>query len=172
MAKKKIEWVNITQLHEATGIHRDTIRPKLKGLPYKEGAQNAKLYDKAVVLPILFDSGGAREDLESKERKAKADAEKAELIVAKLRGELVSVERMKSSAAGLVKTLYARTVRVLPNTLAPKLQGKSVAECEVILRDELSAIFDELKNRPDNFFSITTEIGVEIDFDTTDEEAT
>jgi hypothetical protein len=64
---------------------------------------------------------------------------------------------MKAAAAELIKTLYARMVRVTPSIVAPLLVGKTdTIEIEAIIRDANADVFNELKTMPDTFLSVET----------------
>jgi hypothetical protein len=163
---KNSNWVSLSELHEITSVDRATIRKRLAEITPRIGDRNAKLYDKSVALTAILASAAVIDENSAKERKLAADAEKAELVVKKLRGELVSVDSMKQAAAELIKTLYARTVRVEPSIIAPKCIGKSVLEIETIIRETLSAVFNELKTMPESFLSVTDDgeiTGEEVD---------
>jgi hypothetical protein len=153
MSERKIEWVNQETLAKITGKDRRTVKGRLAGMHFKqEGRQ--KLYDKMIAVQAIV-TKSADPESDAKNRRAVADAEKAEIIVARLRGELVPVADMKTAAAELIKTLYARIVRVTPSILAPTLLGKTdPLEIEAVLRTALADAFDELKSMPEHFLSI------------------
>jgi hypothetical protein len=154
-------WVSISKLSEITGKDRATITKRLEGIEHRIGNKNAKNYEKDVALAAIFGSEAAVAESDAKERRARAEAEKAELIVAKLRGELVSSTAMKTAAAELIKTLYQRIVRVTPSILASRCVGKTSIEIETLSREELSTIFNELKTMPENFLSVEADETVE-----------
>ena len=123
-------------------------------VPSRKDGRTTK-YDKRLAIEAIVSKGGGGVENEAKERRALADAEKAELLVSRLKGELVPVADMKTAAAQLIKTLYARTVRVTPSLLAPQIIGKTdVLEIEGILRDALADVFNELKSMPDQFLTV------------------
>jgi hypothetical protein len=146
--------LSISQLSEITGIDRSTISKKLSDVPFSEGTKGAKMYDRNVAMPLLFGNTAPQGEDEAKKRKAIAEAEKAELVVKRLKGELVSVSAMTEAAGELVKTLYMRVVRVEPAVIASKAVGKSAIEIETICREQLSIVFNELKTMTENFLTI------------------
>lgn len=152
---RNIDWVTKEELHRITGRDRRTINLRLEkgGVPFKQEGRS-RLFDKMLAIEAIASKDN---DIghEAKERRAIADAEKAELLVARLRGELVPVADMKTAAAELIKTLYMRVVRVTPSILAPKLLGLTDAlEIEARLRTALADAFNELKSMPDHFLTV------------------
>jgi hypothetical protein len=88
---------------------------------------------------------------------ALAEAEKAELLVARLKGELVPVSDMKRRRLNSSRRLYARTVRVTPSILAPQMIGKTdVLEIEGSSGTLNADVFNELKTMPDHFLTVET----------------
>lgn len=156
MSERIITWVTQEELRRITGKDRRTIKDRLADLPF-EWKGRSKLYDKTVALQaIMSGPAGIVTEAGAKERKAIAEAEKIEIVVQKLKGELVPVEQMRTTAAEILKTLYQRTVRVTPSILAPKLVGKTDAlDIEATIREELALVFNELKNMPEHFLSYT-----------------
>lgn len=161
MSERIIDLVCQEDLHRITGKDRRTISDRLKELPFKKDGRK-KLYDKTLALQAILNKTADPEN-DAKNRRALAEAEKAELLVARLKGELVPISDMKAAAAELIKILFARTVRVAPSILASKLISKTnPLEIEGIIRDELSDVFNELKNMPETFLSVTPDAEEEI----------
>jgi hypothetical protein len=155
MSERIISWVTLEELRRITGKDRRTISDRIAGLPFEKKGRS-KLYDKTVALQAIMAGGaGAMDESKAKERKSIAEAEKIELIVSKMKGDLVPVADMKTAAAELIKTLYQRIVRVTPAIVAPKLIGRTdVLDIEAIIRDALAEDFNELKNMPEKFLTI------------------
>lgn len=152
----KPQLVSISQLADITGKGRELIRKRISHLEPQigmAGARNAKLYDKRAAVSAIIADDLPKDETLAKTRKALADAEKAEMIVAKLKSELVSADAMRSAVADIIKTLYARTVRVAPGILAPQLVGKDAIAIEAILRQGLAEVYEELKTMPDTFLT-------------------
>lgn len=165
MSDKK---ANQSELSRVTGFDRATIIRRLKNLPFTIGAKNAKEYDRKSALAILIsDDAGTPEPggaLGAKERREVAEADRAELRVAQIRGELVSAKDMQNAAAELVKTLYQRIVRVEPAIIAGKCVGKTAIEIETTIRENLAVVFNQLKLDLGSFISheeVEAEIEVE-----------
>lgn len=155
MSDRNIDWVTKEELHRITGRDRRTINLRLEAgnVPFKQSGRS-KLFDKMLAVQAISTKSNDPEAA-SKERKLAAEAEKAEIIVARLRGELVPVADMKTAAAELIKTLYARVVRVTPSVVAPRVLGISdPLEIERLLRDALADAFNELKSMPEHFLTV------------------
>ncbi len=148
--------MSISQLHRETGLDRTTIAERLEkaGLEPEITSSNAKMFDKDEALMVLEASGAVQGEEQAKRRKMNADADKAELNVRKLKGELVSIDSMKQAAGELIKTLYQRIVRVEPNIIAAKCVGKTAIEIEGVVRDQMGQVFSELRSMPEQFLSV------------------
>lgn len=151
--------VSISELHRITGYDRALISEKLQrsGLkPVKSG--KGHLYPRRKSIAILTagsaGSSSVLSEADAKSRKAVAEAEKAEITVAKLRGELVSADEMRRAAAELVKSLYQRIVRVEPAVIASKCVGLDAIGIETGIRDAMAAIFDEVRVDLSSFVAV------------------
>lgn len=159
---------SISELNRVTGKDRATIGRKLKNLPFVLGAKSAKEYDRKAALTILMSdddytpaSGGVAG---AKERREIAEAERSELRVAQIKGELVSADAMRTAAAELVKTLYQRIVRVEPSIIASKCIGRSAVEIETTIRDSMATVFNQLKLDLGSFISVDdVEAAIEVE---------
>jgi hypothetical protein len=151
--------MSISALHRETGIDRITIAERLEkaGLEPEETSRNAKLYNTDKALAILTGGEVVTGEEQAKRRKLSADAEKAELVVRKLKGELVPIDSMKQAAGELIKTLYQRIVRVEPGIIAAKCVGKNALEIEGIVHDQMATVFAELRSMPEQFLSVEIE---------------
>lgn len=154
--------VNTAEVCRLTKIDRTTLAKYFRDAnlepvdPFaKQGAKNFYLDE---VLSVLVRSFKVRAEDSSKARKEAADADKAEITVAKLRGDLISVGAVRNSAADLVKSLYQRLVMLSPRLLSDQLTGNpDRAEVEIAIREHNAKIFDELRSLPNNFLQIPVE---------------
>lgn len=154
------EKVSISELHRITGFDRsEVITPKLKkaGVPYDKGSRGAHLYDKTIALAVLYDNPKAVTENDAKQRKAIAEAEKAEILVQKLKGELVSAEEMQLAAAELVKTMFLQIVRVQPSVIASKCVGLDAIGIETEIREAMTDIFNQLRLDLTSFMTVEDE---------------
>ena len=151
--------VSISELHRLTSLDRATLGKMLKHLhPASEGRNNAVNYHLDECLTAIVAYVKARNEDSAKARKEAADAEKAEILVAKLRGDLVPVGLVRTSAADLVKSLYQRCVNLAPRILSDKITGKTDRnDVEITLREHMASVFDELRSLPNNFLTIPVE---------------
>lgn len=158
MTTLKLEPVSISELHRMTGIDRTVISRKLTStnLPFERNTRGAHLYDRAAALGVLTGNDANRilGSIDAKERKALAEAEKAEITVEKLRGELVSADEMKQAAAELIKTLFQRVVRVEPAVIASRCVGLDAVGIETEIRTAMQSIFSDLRFDPSKYLEI------------------
>lgn len=146
------ELLSISELAERFELDRATVSKRLGDFPFERGKKNAKLYNPEDVAALL-DDGGSNPDLEAaKLRRAQADAEKAEILVAKLRGELVNrvevLTEVQEIFARLYQTICIQYVRRNSGRLFKMKSGTELAEA---LQKDLTAIFDEIAD--ENSFS-------------------
>lgn len=152
------EPVSISELHRITGFDREVISQKLNksGLPYEKRGRSHS-YDKTTALAILYNNPNAVTEDDAKRRKAAAEAEKAEILVLKLKGELVSAEEMQDVAAELVKTMFLQIVRVQPSIIASKCVGLDAIGIETEIREAMTSIFNELRLDLSKFVKVDEE---------------
>ena len=148
--------VSISELHRITGLDRATLGKMLKSLtPIGEGPKNSLNYFLDDCITAIVSWLKARNEDSPKSRKEAAEADKAEITVAKMRGDLVPVGLVRSTAADLVKSLFQRCVMLGPRVLSDKITGKTDRnEVEIAIRSHYSTIFDELRSLPNNFLEI------------------
>ena len=135
-------------------LDRATVGKRLAGVPHRSGPRGAKLYKIEDVHNLLAPSVTECDLEEARLRKARAEAERIEILVAKLKGDLVSVRETRRTLHSIFKSLYHRVVILFPRAASGRLVGiKDRAEMEARLREELAEIFDELRTDPDNFIA-------------------
>mgnify|MGYP003390045514 CR=1 FL=1 len=156
MTTLKSEKVSIAELFRITGFDRHEISRKLAGagVPYDLGPNRSHMYDKTMALAVLYNNPRAVHEDDAKRRKAVAEAEKAEITVEKLRGELVSADEMKQAAAELIKTLFQRVVRVEPAVIASRCVGLDAVGIETEIRTAMQGIFSDLRFDPSKYLEI------------------
>lgn len=148
--------VSISELQRLTGLDRQTLGKQLKNLvAVGEGPKNSRNYYLDECLTAIVHYVKAKNEDSAKARKETADAEKAEINVQRLRGDLVPVSLMRTSAADLVKSLYQRLVNLGPRILADKVTGNAErAENEIVIREYIANIFNELRSLPNSFLNV------------------
>lgn len=166
-----------TKLASELGVDRRTLDARLDGLPHaQDGARNAKLYHLRPVFEAFLahaaqearnhrrslipagDAGADAPDLDAKAhaielasaklRREQADAELAEIKVAKERGVLVEAERVEGLWAGLVVAMRAKLLS-LPGRAATQSAGMSIPEVEALLESMVREALDELARADD-----------------------
>lgn len=151
--------INISEISRLTGLDRATIGKHLdhiQPMNANSGRQGSKEYYLDEVLSVLIRSFKAKFEDGAKARKELADAEKAEIQVARLRGDLAPTSQMRTSAADLVKSLFQKCVMLAPRLLSDAVTGNADRnEVEIAIRTHYAGIFDELRSLPNNFLNIT-----------------
>ncbi len=148
--------VSISELHRITGFDRRIISQKLvaSNVSFDKTGRGAHLYDKREALGVLCsDDPTMLGPDDPKRRKIKADADRAELAVQKLRGELVSVDEMRQAAAELIKTMFQRIVHVEPSILAAKCVGLDAVGIESEVRKAMQSVFSDLRFDPSSYIT-------------------
>ena len=133
---------------------------KASGLPYTEGSRGGHYYDQRAALAVLVSKPEYNAPLHAndpKMRKIEAEAEKAEIAVAKLKGELVSADEMRRAAAELLKTMYQRIVRVEPAVIASKCVGLDAIGIETNIREAMAAIFGDVRDNLADFLTVESD---------------
>lgn len=129
--------VSLTQLSELFGVSRTVVGTWVKkGCPYVQRADREKriqwLFDTADVLAwreqqAAINAVGDSDTLEIQEarrRKMAAEAALAELNLAKLRGDAVSIDHIEKVWSDIVATFRAKML-VLPARIAPSIAGET-----------------------------------------------
>jgi hypothetical protein len=153
------EPASISELHRITGFDREVISQKLKkaGVPFEKTNRGAHNYDKVMALAVLLNNPNAVNEDNAKQRKAIAEAEKAEIAVSKLKGELVSADEMRQAAAELVKNLFQRIVRVEPSVIASRCVGLDAIGIEVQIRESMTTIFNDVRTDLSGYITVEDE---------------
>jgi hypothetical protein len=154
----KHDGVSISKLHEITGYDRAVITRKLKdaGIPFEKKSRG-HIYDQTLALAVLYNNPNAVTEDNAKQRKAIAEAEKAEIAVSKLKGELVSADEMRQAAAELVKNLFQRIVRVEPSVIASRCVGLDAIGIEVQIRESMTTIFNDVRTDLSGYITVEDE---------------
>ena len=123
--------------------------------PVEEGPKNARNYYLDDCAVAIFDYLKARRGDSSKMRREAAEADRAEIEVARLREGLVPCALVRRSAGSLVKALMQRCVDEAPAALSETIAATpDHAEVEIAIREHFAAIFDELRSNPRAFLNI------------------
>ena len=158
MAEKKIKGrlVNLSQLAENYGVHRNTLSAWIKrGLPYVTKADRKKglewQFDTAEVAQwreslaaeSVQGDGGA---INWEGLKMRADAEIAQVKAAKAKSEVATLEEIERQYIELAHDIKTR-FRQIPSRAAPQLLGvQTEKEIKEILLDEIDEVLQALAN--------------------------
>jgi DNA-binding Lrp family transcriptional regulator len=123
-----LRFLSMSQLAELTGLDRRTVKDRLKDLKAQSGKGRGHYYDTQEALPRLYfpeGSNNVEEQMaEAQLRKARADAEKAEIDVKVKRGELVAIEEV-AEVVGKEYTYVRARILAMPTRLAKPLSMES-----------------------------------------------
>lgn len=129
---------SVQQLSLLTGQSRKTVTALLDGArcPYVfDRSANARRYDFAKAAPVLFGRIGVVANInESKERRAAAEADKAEIQVAALRGKLFEMTAIQEVVRSEYDAVRQRLLAI-PGAIAPALRKAKGAEEHVEVLD-------------------------------------
>jgi phage terminase Nu1 subunit (DNA packaging protein) len=155
MAMKPQTW-SISGLAVEFGLDRRTIARRLENVhPAESSGRSARYRMLEAAGAICGPAGGGRAaetaaagplDLTAERaRLAKFQADKTELEVAVLRGDLIPGEIVKDVWGDYIAAARAKLI-ALPSTAAPRVAGGTVREVELELRDLVHQALTELKD--------------------------
>ena len=138
-----LEFLSISQLSEVTGKDRRTISKRLANLQSQVGPKNAQLYKASEAIELLLTPENAK-GLERKLQQAELDekrarAEKVQIEVARMRGELVSLEDVAKVVEKEYSIIRAQ-VRAIPSKMAKPL---SMTSDPNEVHNKLAEVIDE-----------------------------
>lgn len=128
--------INIPEMIELTGLGRETISARLKGLDFKMGRRNAKMFDSREALPALYGTDGATNLSQAKTVLAQKQAEKLDLDMDIKRGGVIHYQPMLEM---MQRTFVAFRTKMLsiPTKAAPKVVDETDPVNVQILLEEL-----------------------------------
>lgn len=155
MAMKPQLW-SISGLAVEFGLDRRTVAKRLENVQPAEGTGRSARYRMAAAAGAIWGpaGGGRASESEADEpldltaqraRLAKFQADKTELEVSVLRGDLIPGEIVKATWEDYIAAVRAKLVG-LPSTAAPRVAGGSLREVELELRDLVYQALAELKD--------------------------
>lgn len=149
----KLRYLSMNQLSEITGKDRRTIKKRLADVPVHETTSTSHIYDAHLALPILYgvtDSESLEAQLQEEKIKfERARAEKTEIEVAKIKGELVSIEDVKKVNDRLFTYVRAHLISI-PSKAAKAISliddpAVVKARLEDYINEALTELSDEEK---------------------------
>lgn len=140
-----MDFLNVNQLSKLTGVDRRTIDRRLKGLAPQKNGNRVKLYDAKIALKKILNPGGSGLDLtQEKARLSKLQADKVQLEVSKLRGELIEVKQVKEQAFNSGRRVRDRILNI-PSRISHELAAETDPfKVEVLLTQALTEALLEL----------------------------
>jgi len=155
MATKPQLW-SISGLARELGLDRRTVAKRLEDVTPAAGIGRSARFRLADAAGAIWGlAGGGRppadgtEDpldlTEQRARLAKAQADKTELEVSVLRGDLIPGDVVKDTWDGFIAAVRAKLIG-LPSTAAPRVAGGTLREAEAELRDLVYQALAELKD--------------------------
>jgi hypothetical protein len=154
MSKKKAELVNTSELARRSGLQRATVREKLEGsgVQPRERKANQTLYDADEALRVL-QGGDERSGLRrAQTMKTAAEAARATIKLEKEKGELVSIQDVRTDIQAVVSAIRLHFL-TRAQALAPQLRGQKVARIEALLRADAEQFFAELRAEHEGYLS-------------------
>lgn len=131
-----------------TGISRETVSKKLRGLPFEDGPRASKIYDTTVALPKLYvsDSEDVIDLTQARAKLATKQTQKIDLDMELRRGDYVVRSDVKDAIVAMLIAFRAKMLGI-PTKAVPQLKvAKDGTEQEQIL---LELIHDALKELRD-----------------------
>ncbi len=140
--------VTCNQLTGWTGKAYRTIKGRLNDAGLEpERSGNKLLYDSAEALEAIFTTGtpdGDNLDLQQERAKlAKKQAEKAELQIAQMKGQLVDVDEVSEAWTKYISNCRAKLLS-MPAKISAEVVGADLAATQNIIKREVYAALTEL----------------------------
>lgn len=140
--------VNIDTLTKLTGSTRRTILNKCIDLTKTKGEGRSHLFESQDALPLILGVGKTdKKTLETERtRLASAQAEKTELEVQVIKGNLIPSESVELVVNNMIAAFKAKMLS-LPTKAAPVVINMAdTAECEGVLKEYVYEALEELSN--------------------------
>ena len=144
--------VNIDHIADLTGSTRRTVLKRCQDLTTTKGVGRAVLFESKDALPLMYGIGGGlsnanKSSLEvERTRLASAQAEKTELEVEVIKGNLIPADQAQAVVDNMISAFRARLMS-LPTKAAPTIvQMAETAEAESALREKAYEALNELSN--------------------------
>ena len=159
-----MSYFSISKFAEMTGMARETVAKRLSDLePRAEG--NSKRYESKDALPLLYqvEGGGDKATILMSERGrlAKAQADKTELEVAQLRGELIPREIVVATWQAFSANARAKLLSLPTKAAHAAITATELHEIEEVLKKQVYEALEELVSDgiPDGYQGIHTDAG-------------
>lgn len=139
--------VSVTQLYDLTGVDRRTIKDRLAGLiPRKEG--KALMYDAREALPLIMGTseGDAKRLLAEELRYQIAQADKLDLQVQQMRGELIPAGDVSLAAQKRFAAVRGGLLAISTKVASELSTINDPIEIKAILDDRINETLEEIND--------------------------
>jgi hypothetical protein len=136
-----------SDLADLTGLSREVVGKKLRGLTYESGLRNARMYNSVEALPLLYEVPTDTVDLnQARAKLAEKQVEKIDFDINMKSGSFVPYDVMLS-AAQRVFVAFRTRISSIPSKLAPRIAGMTdPVDIEEILEKHLHESLEELSD--------------------------
>lgn len=143
-----MSWESISHLASLTGVATNTVKKRCEGLPTRKGKRRAILLESRDALPLILQVRGTSPlDVGTKdqhERLAMMRADKEELLVAELRGELIRTDAAVRAWQHILTAVRAKLL-AMPNRMAIQLAPlEDATECQDLIEAAVHEALGEL----------------------------
>ena len=141
--------ISLRDLAELTGITKDTLSIRLRGLSARPGPRNSNLYDSRDALRRIYasETGGGEDDLDlsqERARLAKSQANITEMQEAELRNELVRASEVTTYWSAILSNARVQLLS-LPKRVGHLVLGvPTLGEVENVILTEIETTLHEL----------------------------
>ena len=145
MGRMVAEPLSISALATLTGRDRRTISGRLKNVKPVRKEGKSQLYSPPEALPVIYFGGeeGSLDLTHETARHKKAQADKTELEVSVMRGELIPAEDVAGAWAEMVSAIRAKLL-TMPSAICAVLVGLGMRDIEREIKDYLYNSLEEL----------------------------
>jgi hypothetical protein len=138
---------SIAKLADLTGLSRESVSRKLRGLPFHTGERNSKLFESQDVLPVLYGLDEREEAVDLNAARAKLaekQVEKIDFDMELKSGAFIPYDVMLSQAQRVFVAFRTRICSI-PTKLAPKVASMDdPIDVEEALDEHLTEALEEL----------------------------
>lgn len=136
---------SIAKLADLTGVSRETVSKKIRGIPFESGHRNSKMYDSTVVLPILYDIQVETVDLnQARAKLAEKQIEKIDFDMVMKSGSFIPYDLMLAHAQRVFVAFRTR-MSSIATKIAPKVAHMTdPIDIEEIVEEYVNEALEEL----------------------------
>ncbi len=140
---------SLRQIEDMTGFGFRKIQKRIRSLKPAHIEGPAHYYDTRQVLPLLYTQSKQQQDAhildQERARLAAMQADRTELIVQRMKTELVPIAEVKPALDKVFGAIRAKCL-AMPSKVAPQLSGLEPLDIEYIMKDAVYELLTELSN--------------------------